>query len=45
MWQESKDGYTDRTLNVRRHIEKQVGLIKDVMTGKLEEYEPYKVRL
>ena len=45
MWQESKDGYTGRTLNVRRHIEKQVGVIKDVMTGKLEVYEPYKVRL
>ncbi|WP_147269508.1 hypothetical protein [Prosthecochloris sp. ZM] len=43
MWQESKDGYTGRTLNVRRHIEKQVGLIKDVMTGKIEVYEPYKI--
>ncbi|MBF0585471.1 CRISPR-associated endonuclease Cas1 [Prosthecochloris sp. N3] len=43
MWQESKDGYTGRTLNVRRHIEKQVGLLKDVMTGRLEEYAPYKL--
>ncbi len=43
MWQESKDGYTGRTLNVRRHIEKQVGLLKDVMTGKVEEYEPHKI--
>ena len=43
MWQESRDGYTGKTLNVRRHIEKQVGLLKDVMTGKTETYVPHTI--
>jgi CRISPR-associated protein Cas1 len=43
MWQESRDGYTGRTLNVRRHIEKQVKMMKDVIAGTRQEYEPYRL--
>jgi len=43
MWQESRDGYTGKTLNVRRHIEKQVRIMRDVIAGTRTQYDPYKL--
>lgn len=43
MWQESRDGYTGKTLNLRRHIEKQVKMMRDVIAGNRLKYEPYKL--
>ncbi|ACD90008.1 CRISPR-associated protein Cas1 [Chlorobium limicola DSM 245] len=43
MWQESRDGYTGKTLNFRRHIEKQVRIMRDVISGTRTQYDPYKL--
>ncbi|NTV99489.1 MAG: CRISPR-associated endonuclease Cas1, partial [Chlorobiaceae bacterium] len=43
MWQESRDGFTGRTLNFRRHIEKQVRIMKDAIAGTRPKYDPYRV--
>ena len=43
MWQESRDGYTGKTLNFRRHIEKQVRIMKETIAGTRTQYDPYKL--
>jgi CRISP-associated protein Cas1 len=43
MWQESRDGYTGKTLNFRRHIEKQVRIMSEVIAGTRTQYDPYKL--
>jgi CRISPR-associated protein Cas1 len=43
MCQESRDGFTGRTLNFRRHIEKQVRIMKDAIAGTRPKYDPYRV--
>jgi hypothetical protein len=40
---ESRDGYTGKTLNVRRHIAKQVRIMRDVIAGTRTQYDPYKL--
>jgi CRISPR-associated protein Cas1 len=42
MWEESLDPLSSKTMNIRRHIESQVVMLSEVLSGKRALYEPYR---
>ncbi len=42
MWEESRDSVSGKSMNIRRHIERQVVRLSEVLAGTRTIYEPYR---